>query len=217
MKNFVYVSIFILLNIVFAIAQTSADANCPVISVSGPAGIVMPNEPANYTVNLDAAGNGLKLEYVWSVSSGEIIAGQGTPNITVKQPDGSLTVTVEIKGLPDNCPNSASESSIGDLVPQAEKLDEFSGAFSRTDKTGFNKIIEIVENDPNAQLYIINKYLKNTSRRKINNRIKEVTDYLRNAGIATDRIVIVETKFKTDSIEFWFVPAGAAPPTLNLE
>ena len=213
MKNLVYASIFILANIVFVSAQTTG-WTCPAISISGPSGIVMPYESAAYSVSANAAGNDLKLEYVWSVSAGEIVEGQGTQGITVRQPENQLTVTVELIGLPDSCQNTFSETSSGNCgLPIAEELNEFSGDFAKIDKTSFDKIIDALQNDSNAQLYIFNKYKKNTPRKKINKRNKEVKDYLVNSGIETERIKTVEAVAKADTIEFWLVPAGASPPT----
>jgi hypothetical protein len=81
------ISVFILGLCIASFAQTNTNPPCPTISVTGPAGIVSPGDVARYTVNVDDKGQKLNLEYVWSVSAGSIISGQGTPNIEVKQPE----------------------------------------------------------------------------------------------------------------------------------
>ncbi|MDQ3800355.1 MAG: hypothetical protein M3384_12965 [Acidobacteriota bacterium] len=87
---------------------------CPEISVIGPSGIAAPTsgEPVTYTAKVENAEN-FQLEYLWEISAGEIISGQGTPSIELRarQDDPSnITVTVEIKGLPEGCPNVFSET-----------------------------------------------------------------------------------------------------------
>ncbi len=214
MKKLVFPLVYILANIISIYAQATDNSICPTVSVSGPAGFVEPNNPATFTVNVDTKGKELNLEYIWSISAGEIISGQNTPTLTVKQPDGNLTVTVEVKGLPDGCPNTDSETAGGvDLPPQAEKLDEFSGSFARINKAGFKKIIAAVQNDQNAQLYICKKYKDDFSKIKIDKTSDKVKNYLLKAGIEADRIVFVDFPAKTGSLEFWLVPVGATPPS----
>jgi hypothetical protein len=82
----------------------------------------------------------LVLEYVWSVSDGEIVEGQGTQNIKIKHPlDGCLTVAVEVKGFPVGCSNLASESMCMDPPPQAVKIDVFSEPFAKINKERINQ------------------------------------------------------------------------------
>ncbi len=214
MRNIALILTFILTTIISSFAQTNENSTCPTISVSGPAGVVEPNIKATFTVNVETKGKELNLEYIWSTSAGAILSGQNTPTLTVEQPAGNLTVTVEVKGLPDGCPNTDSET-VGDvdLPPQAEKLEEFSGSFSQINKAGFKKIIAAVQNDQYAQLYICKKYKDDSSKIKIDKTSEKVKNYLLKAGIEADRIVFVDFPAKTVSLEFWLVPVGATPPS----
>lgn len=89
---------------------------CPKISVIGPSTIVDPTsrEPATYTAKIENSEN-LSLEYVWETTSGKIISGQGTPSVELlvtENDDSDIAVTVEIKGLPKDCPNTFTEQHV---------------------------------------------------------------------------------------------------------
>ncbi len=84
--------------------------DCPKLEISCPDEV--PESGKTYVVKLHVEGahDPEKLSYKWSVSSGEIIDGQGTPTMKVRFTEGgkTLTATVEVGGLPKNCPNTAS-------------------------------------------------------------------------------------------------------------
>ena len=125
-----------------ALGQTSDISTCPTVSVTGPDGITKPNDLIDYSVTVDTKGKDLTLQYIWSVSDGKIVEGQGAQNIKIKRPtDGCLTVTVEVRGLPVGCSNLASERSCIDLPPQAVKIDESSQPFAQISKNRINEIV----------------------------------------------------------------------------
>ena len=114
---------FVLLTITLFSYYAIAQSDCPSISVTGPAGIVEAGHTGTYSVNISPlAGGQLKLEYLWSTSVGTIVRGQGTKAIEVSQPNG-VTVTVTVTGLPQGCPNIASETASWDPAPDAVKID----------------------------------------------------------------------------------------------
>src|SRR5690606_20383933 len=87
--------------------------DCGTLSVIGPAGITPPGQSMTFTAN--ATGGSADVTYNWSVSSGTIESGQGTPSIVVSTTNDmantSVTATVELGGLDPacNCPSTASE------------------------------------------------------------------------------------------------------------
>ncbi len=213
MKTFLCLSIFIFACSHIAFSQITENSHCLKISVLGPAGIAEPNESVTYTVNVDRKGQELKLEYIWSVSVSEILQGQGTQTISVRQPSSqSLTVTIEIKGLPENCSNMFSEHSIGDPLPTAEKIDEFSASITKIDKAGIDNFLNELQNDPNSQGYIIEKFKKNTSQLAIKNKFKKISKYIKMRGFDPLRITMVQDTGNENLTQFWRVPAGAVPP-----
>lgn len=216
MKNLLCASILLLTFSVVTFAQTNETPPCPTFSITGPPGIVMPNESARYSVVVDTKGKNLKLEYAWFISSGTILEGQGTPTLTVKQPvNNSLTVMVKIKGFPDYCSNTASAVSTWDPSPEAAKLDEFSESIYRMDKARVEKIITAIRNEPSGQLYIITGFKKNTSLKSIKRKEQEIRNQLAKAEIEKDRIVMMRIFAAVELTQFWLVPAGAKPPEIK--
>lgn len=79
---------------------------CPTISIQCPTEFVDPGVPLTVSVNLSGGDPELEITYNWQVSAGEIVAGQGTPTITVDTTGLAgqhPTATVEIGGLPPEC------------------------------------------------------------------------------------------------------------------
>jgi hypothetical protein len=115
MKQIIFSSILILVFGVSALAQNEK-LSCPAIKVIG-GGVVWAGEPMTFTSELNNKAK-FNLEYEWTVSNGTIAGGMGTPSIVVDTtglaPTTNITATVKIKGLPENCANTASEAgSIG--------------------------------------------------------------------------------------------------------
>lgn len=90
---------------------------CPTLDVSG-GGRISAGEIMTFTTSL-AGGSGSDFIYTWTVSQGEIVAGQGTPEIKVKttaETRGRITATVEIGGaLCPSCP-TLTGSETGEVI-----------------------------------------------------------------------------------------------------
>ena len=59
-----------------------------------------------FTVRLGSADPSVKPKYVWRVTAGKIVAGQGTPIITVdasKVKKGKIKATLKLGGFPSTC------------------------------------------------------------------------------------------------------------------
>lgn len=214
MKLFVTAALLIILSILTS-AQDKTDSNCPIVSVTGPAGIVAPGEMAAFTASVDTKGKELRLEYVWSVSSGTIVSGQGTSTIGVPQPNNScVTVTVKIRGLPESCPSVASETSCFDPPLLAVKLDEFVGSLAKVSAKRFVEVFNRAKDDSYAQVYIVisgsSRNPKSSIRKKRQNLMKHITVTCR---FDAQRVTFVDSDKQDDRVTIWLVPAGANPPT----
>jgi hypothetical protein len=193
-----------------ATAQTKPVSECPRISVTGPAGLIRPGEVMTYTVNVENAGK-FSLLYSWSVNGGNIENGQGTSAIKVRRvaPIGSgPAAVVQVRGLPQQCPNTATETSPEDLLQQAEKLAQIALPLGSTESGTFQRIADSVRKSPYSQLYI---FIPPDVRVQ-----NEVADRLERAipgrGIDGQRITFVHTNGKNSVIQIWLVPPGATPP-----
>jgi hypothetical protein len=108
-----------LLCVLFVAAfAVQAAAQCPTITVKGPAGITPPGEDMTFSAEVNVVGP--KLTYVWSVDKGTIIEGQGTTKITVLADPSlagdTITATVDVGGLAGNCVGKASElANVADI------------------------------------------------------------------------------------------------------
>ena len=83
--------------------------DCPKVVVSCPAEVPEVGKIYIFKVRVEGADT-TNLSYGWSVSSGEIVAGQGTATLRVRFTEAgkSLTATVEVNGLPLDCERAAS-------------------------------------------------------------------------------------------------------------
>lgn len=96
-----------------------ASAQCPALTVIGPAGVTNPGDEMEFRAEINVIGP--KVEYSWSVNAGTIVKGQGTARIAVLT-DASLAgrsvkATVDVGGLPQNCDRLASEMGGVDALP----------------------------------------------------------------------------------------------------
>ncbi len=195
------------------IAQPVGDSDCPVIVVDGPAGIVAPGETAMYSARIDTKGKQLDLQHIWSVSAGEIVTGQGTTQVEIRRLEKeALTVSLEVKGVPAGCPSIASDTMIVDPAPDAVKLDQFYGSGLDIDKAALDKIIEIIREYPNDQLYVFFGHKRGLPVETAKQRERDVFTSLTTSGLDGGRITFHRVNENIEIIQFWRVPPGANNP-----
>lgn len=223
MKKIPIASIFVLTFCAFAFGQNS---NCPAVSVIGPSASVQIGKTATFSVsitgssddNLEYVWSDDNLEYVWTVSSGKISEGQGTPTITVEITTiSTLMATVEVKGLPQGCNNTDSETAFMCSLISPTMLDEFEIS-SPVSLEKLGTVISELETKPDSVAYFIIYAHKKDSSKKLKGREDFIRNYLLENLISSDRIIFVTVngdEFDLDNsvIKIWRVPAGATPPT----
>jgi len=191
-------------------AQAAGIGDCPKISVSGPAGIPSPGDTITFTAAVDTNRKDLKFDYLWSTEAGEIVSGQGTSVISVKVSGGTLAATVEIKGLPEGCPNKWSEHMIADPLPQAKLLETFRGRILPKDKTKFERFVLALHREESARGFII----LSGETGKIRKNIKTIMGFM-NRIYDVPRIVFVHGPPDIEVTETWLVPNGADEPNVD--
>lgn len=189
MKQIIFITILTLVFSVSAFAQ-NALSNCAKIEVSG-GGVIQTGEPMTFTANVTGLTKNSTLEYEWTVSNGTITSGQGTPSITIDTTglsDTNITAEVKIKGLFDNCANTASETGSVTVVCRLPRtFDEF-GKLSNNEVTARIKNLSIeLENSPNLQGYII---IYGTDK-EIANREKQIQKAINFFKLDANRITTV--------------------------
>ena|SRR5215204_3264773 len=91
-----------------------SDCFCPALFVVAIGnGKVKAGETVDFSANVSGGSSG-DINYTWTVSQGEIIDGQGTPEIKVKttgKMSGTVKATVEIDGMCADCAKTASATA----------------------------------------------------------------------------------------------------------
>lgn len=215
MKILIWTTILLFINSFGTIAQTNQISQCPTISVIGPSSFPNPDELVTYTANVSEEANKYPIKFSWSVNGGQIIEGQGTSIIktTWKNSKYVFVATVKIEGLPENCANTFSEVMHYEPAPQAEKIDEISDKTTKFEDNRTDKIIKDIKENPSAQLFVL-IYSKNIQT--LTDEVQIIKNMLlKDNKTLADHLTFVKTVSSKEKIEFWLVPAGAAPPEIE--
>lgn len=186
--------------------------SCPPLSVSGPSGVTNPGDAMTFT-----ASAGGDVTYNWSVSAGTIESGQGTPSISVRTtPDmagSNVTATVKIGGTDPacNCDTTKSETAPVAAKIGASVIDEFGKATDDDVKARVDGFYTQLNNNPNAQGYIINY----GTPAQIKKRRAQIMKAINFRKYDVSRVTFVDgpDNGTGESTKFYLVPAGADKPT----
>jgi len=204
----VLLAVFTMLS-VFVLARSEAGPltpalDCPV-TVSGPdlgvegISIVFSASPANYE------------SYSWSVSSGQIVSGQGTSSITVfnLSAGSSCTATVQIVHQGCHSSSSATVSVSGRILPI--KTMEYGNIRFNDEKARLDNLAIQLQNEPRTIAYLIGY---GTCKDEGLMRANRAKDYLvKSRGIEPGRVEVVDGGCRSEfRMQLWVAPAGAAPP-----
>ena len=100
-------------------------ASCPKLTVYGPDEVPRLGDLIEFRVKVDKSAASLPLVFNWSISSGQIIDGQGTDRIRVKSETIYVTATVDTSSNRLICENAASETINYDPPPCGLAVDEY--------------------------------------------------------------------------------------------
>jgi hypothetical protein len=199
-----------------AFAQADKSLQCPMVSITGPAGIVQPGSITTYVLNIE---NPERYRFVWTVLEGEtIVSGQGTTRLDVRRGRGSgeMTATVEVTGLPTGCPYVFSETTPICILPAPNLIKELSISLSRIDRVAIDSFIDLLLSNPNAQGYIVLEFAAGTSPKTVSNYQKKIEVYIASHAnrIESDRFTFVHSnEADANRLKLYLVPPGATPPT----
>lgn len=106
------------------IAETGSEiGGCPKVAVETSFISVIDGYPMTFTAKVNGAGK-RKLQYKWTLSNGEILEGQGTPEIKVETlgyQGEEIKATLTIRGLSTRCKNKASATGFVKPKPYLDK------------------------------------------------------------------------------------------------
>jgi hypothetical protein len=128
-------------------ANGQTPSTCPTISVTGPRGLVLEGDWMDFTGSVSGS-HPPNLSYQWTVwydrrllpRESRIVRGQGTLRLDVRAPRrvGSIAMNITamlmVRGLPSNCPNTASETAPFVIDKSPELIDEYKGRLSPADE-----------------------------------------------------------------------------------
>ena len=185
---------------------------CVTPTVSGPSGVTNPGDAMTFTAS--AASDST---YNWSVSAGTIESGQGTPIITVRTTSemagSNVTATVDIGGSDPacNCIKQASETAPVQPKPTSNTVEEFGKAENDDVKARVDNFYIQLDNNPNAQGYIINY----GTPAQIKARKAQIDKAITFRKYDRSRLVWVDGPDNGSGIstKFIVVPPGAVKPT----
>ena len=213
MRKFLLIPIFVFLVSISLSAQTANPSGCPSTSIMGPSGIVDAGEIAIFSATIDQKNRQLDIKYLWSVSSGEIVKGQGTSFIEVRVSEGNLTVTVKIKGLPEGCPNTASETAACGLrPPEAVKMDTFTEPLSKIGTSRIETIKKSILDNPNDIFLVFVGVGKDGGTEGKRRRVDSLFDAINTGKEDGVRIIFVDVESAADFFQIWRVPPGSNRP-----
>jgi hypothetical protein len=214
-----FLTILLFQDLGFPQSQVVNASACPIFSVAGPSDVVIPGSLINfkaYFKNFDTS----KLKFEWTVTNGEIIKGQGTLSIDVKQIDCQKTTiaTIRILELPETCEVLASgEVAISHCGTGNKLIDEYEKVTNNVDKRRLNKLVVELQNEPSALGFIIKSFARNVSKSKAYLNLQQILEYLEFSGIDKNRIIFGATYDSKEKTNLWLVPAGRDLPEFNDE
>ena len=188
------------------------NCSCSTPTVSGPSGVTNPGDAMTFTASVSG-----DVTYTWTVSAGTIESGQGTPSISVRTTEAmagsNVTATVDIGGTnPDcHCITNAAETAGIQAKPTFNTVDEFGKAENDDVKARVDNFYIQLDNNPNAQGYIIN-YGSPADIKKRKAQIEKAIAFRKKDR---SRLVWVDGPDNGTGVstKFIVVPAGAIKPT----
>lgn len=183
---------------------------CPTVSVTGPSASVKPGEEMVFTANV-SGGSNCNPTYNWSVSSGTIASGQGTPVIRVSTTglaNTSVTATVDVGGCCAGCDTTRSETGTVVDEVKARMTDQFDALANDDIRQRLDNFFIELQNDPTSTgTVFVTGPARDRSR-----RLKLINDHIRFRKFDASRIRVVDEGDGPIHTEFWVVPAGASQP-----
>lgn len=199
---------------------------CPTISVNSESEVLCPGARAIFTARGAGVDPNLKLTFHWTVSSGEIISGQGTTAIMVAaeyptpgggpQDEGiTATFTVGVSpALPSSCQLTASYT-VRKAICCLRKFDEYGDIAFEDEKARLDNFAIPLKEEPRSLGYILAYAGRRARVNEARARLERAKNYLVNErGIEAERIVLIDGGHREElTVELWPLPSDAPPIT----
>jgi len=195
----------------------NASASCPVVKVSCPDSVQV-GADLKFTADVSGGPSDTTPTFNWTVSAGSIQSGQGTSTIVVDSTGTggqTITATVDVGGFARECSTSSScTASVEEKAAPAVKFGEYVTRDLSANKKMLDDFVIALQNDPDAQGYII-AYGGKTSRpddaqKAADNATSYTMKTRKRDGART--LSGVGGYREEPAIELWIAPPGGAPP-----
>lgn len=185
----------------------NAQTVCPVLDLTGPAGLTPSGEIATFAATTNSTTENLKFE--WTVTAGTIEKGQGTAIAEVRMPMvppiGLLTVQVKATGLPDGCADTSSETiGVGGKAGQVT-IDEY-GEIAANDELGRLDIVAFQAGQKlRSVIVVVVSKAKKERDGTIETRIARIRKQLMSRNVSSERILFLRTTHEVRSTKIYLV------------
>ena len=206
-------------------AQSQSETRCPSVSVSLIESPRPEQDPWSFVATVGNVSPDLKLSYEWTARNGQVVSGQGTPQVKVLgnrvrkifNRDGriveelqleSFTATVAVRGAPSDCDKPRASMSFigGPPPPPVTKADEFGPLSFRNLKLKLDNFAQMFRMQPGSVGYIISEGKWPLQKRAIEYLVEK-------QGLDSERLKYVEKEKARDlKVKLYLIPPGASPP-----
>lgn len=188
---------------------------CPKIEVLGPHSVTLPGDVITFTATVSTPRSDIK--YEWTVSSGTIEKGQGTPVIRVRttaaDADRTITASVKVDGLLPWCNARSSDSAaVAGFPGCGGPSDEFGNLEPDDIRARIDVFLVELANNPDNQGLIMIVVEEGGKRDQSDPRFKLIADQIKYREFDLSRIVFKFEESNYISTKLWRVPPGAEMP-----
>lgn len=218
MKQIIFTTVLLLASCFAAVAQVIENP-CPTISITNY--IFSFNEkPVTFTAEISNEIDKYNVEYKWKVKDGQIVKGQGTRVLKFlpyeKYREIDTIATLNIRGLPETCENSISETYHVKIVRSKPIkfwdiifLDEYEDVSMNGEEARLDIFLMTLQEDRTAEGFI---RLQVDSRGNLYRRLRQIDNYLLSRKFKKTRISFAIVKSEKKQTQFWAGPQRARLP-----
>lgn len=215
MKPILHLALLILFSAGFLYAQSDSP-KCPTFYVEGPSAPLNPGVAIPFRVVVSKDFDSSNLKYKWSVLNGKILSGQGTTSIFIDSSgleSRSPVATVLVEGLPEGCPNTASEAGIPFCGVIPYKVDEYEKMSDRDEKIRLNDFSQaLLQSDRNATGHFRKVFQHGLTNSAAYRNLRQILNYLKSRGIDENRLTFGLAFGEKELTSIFIVPTGAETP-----
>jgi len=210
-------SVFLLLTLA-SVVSAQTPPTCGIVGIDGPSKVAT-GTMLQFKVRTTGILHTTNPEFNWKVSTGTILSGQGTDQISIDTAwlgGQVLTTTVELSGATRGCNGSASTTTAIEPPPVICRcvFDEYGDIKFEDEAARLDNFAIQISNEPLTTGYILMSAGQETFKNEAAEHLDRVKSYLVNVrGVDQNRVVTVDCGFTPDlNIKLFIAPPEVNPP-----